>query len=101
MALKTRIRLLTCARLLISAFALVVFLVAAQIAFGGGEAMQPTPMGMMWEVIVALFGLLNTVLTGVMVWLVSNLREAFQRISRLEGDDQTRKALCDERHKVW
>ena len=99
MAHQTRLRLLTCIKFLALTVLSVVLLVSFGIA-SQGEAVQPTTSGMMWEAIMGLFGVLNTILTGVIVWLVSNQREAFSRIGKLETGEEVRSSICDERHKA-
>ena len=99
MAHQTRLRLLTFTKFLALTVSSFVLLASLGIA-SQGEAIQPTTQGMMWEVIMVLFGALNTILTGVIVWLVSNQREAFTRIGKLETGEEVRASLCDERHKT-
>lgn len=96
MALKTRIRLLTFTKFAVLVLTMVVLLTSVSMVSAGDA--PPGSTGMMWQMIMALFGMLDTVLTGIIVWLVSNQRETFQRIGRLESGEDVRAALCDERH---
>lgn len=52
----------------------------------------------MWQVIGVLVGTLNTVLTGIALWLIKNQAELFGRMRKVEADQQTLEALCEERH---
>ena len=52
----------------------------------------------MWQIITALFGVLNTILTGVIVWIISQQSELFGRLRKVEADQQTTERLCEERH---
>ena len=81
MALQTRIRLLSLTRLFVLALFIMIAAVAANVAYAG-EPAQMSQTGAMWQVIMTLFGVLNTILTGVIVWLVSNQKELFQRMGK-------------------
>lgn len=96
MALRTRIRLLSITRYTVLALTGLVVFVSASLASAGDSA--PTPAGMMWQVIMVLFGALDTILTAIIVWLVSNQRETFQRIGVLEKGEAVRAEICKERH---
>lgn len=96
MSLPVRIRLLSIIRVVILLVTSAVMLCSASLAHAGDVV--PSPMGMMWQVIMVLFGALDTILTGIIVWLVSNQREAFQRLSLLEKGEAVRAEICKERH---
>ena len=53
-----------------------------------------------WQMIVGLFGILNTILMGVIVWIINNQSSIFRRLGMVEANEQTRAALCDERHQT-
>lgn len=98
MALKTRLQLLTLTQFSTVALTAAVLFIAVSFAFAG-EGVPVSPTGMMWESIMALFGALNTILTGAICWLVSNQRETFQRIGKLETGEEVQSRICAERHQ--
>lgn len=103
MALQIRIRLLSVSR----AVLLASCICAAWITFCGYSAFAAADTaatvaanpGLAWWIIVSLLGSLQTILIGIAVWMISNIREMFVRIGQLEANGQTLKAVCDERHK--
>lgn len=56
------------------------------------------PDDILWQLVVALFGVLDTLLTGIMIWIICNQSELFRRLRQVEADNQTAAAVCDERH---
>lgn len=51
------------------------------------------------DIIFVLYGLLQTIFMGIGVWLISNDKELFKRVSRLETDVAVMDKVCDERHE--
>lgn len=76
---------------------LLVLLLSAQIHAAGTPSVSEHA-DIVWQMIVGLFGLLNTILMGVIVWIINNQSGIFGRIGKLEAANQVRAALCDERH---
>ena len=58
-----------------------------------------TSVSIMWQVITGLLALLQTIFICIGLWLINNQTEIFKRVGKLEASDQTREALCEERHK--
>lgn len=52
------------------------------------------------DIIMILFGMLQTVFMGIGVWLISNDKELFTRMGKVESAQATREAICDERNDV-
>ncbi len=52
----------------------------------------------MWQIIGVLVAALNTVLTGIALWLIKNQSELFSRMRHIEAAQQTADRLCEERH---
>ena len=63
-----------------------------------GEPSVAEHSDIIWQMIVGLFGILNTVLMGVIVWIINNQSSIFRRLGIVEANEQTRAALCEERH---
>lgn len=51
------------------------------------------------DIIMILFGMLQTVFMAIGVWLISNDKELFTRMGKAESEIATRKALCDDRNE--
>lgn len=51
------------------------------------------------DVILVLFGLLQTGLLALAVWLINNDRELFVRVGKMETSQASREAICEERNK--
>lgn len=64
----------------------------------GGSPIVTENADIVWQLIVGLFGILNTILMGVIVWIISNQSGMFGRIGKLEAANQVRSAICEERH---
>jgi hypothetical protein len=96
MSLKTRIILLTTTRLLVISVA-VFIMGCAGIVYAGGGAVESSDI--YWKIICALMSALSSICIGIQVWIIGNQKELFTRVAKTEADDQTRKALCDERHR--
>ena len=62
-----------------------------------GPAAPPDDTFSMKDIIMVLFGLLQTVFMGIGVWLIANDKELFTRMARVEGKIETRDAICDDR----
>ena len=98
MSLRVRTVLFSAARVLVLTVGiLIVYVYLVQAS--GDAANGNSPASMMWEVITGLLALLQTIFMGVAVWLINNQSELYRRLGKIEGDEQTRKAICDERHK--
>jgi len=84
---------------------LIVCAVSALTLLFGGHASAEAPASLnehadaAWRIVVVLLGGLQTILMGIAIWMINNIRELFTRTSKLEGNCQTLKAVCDERHK--
>lgn len=76
---------------------LLVLGLAARLHAGGAPVIAENA-DMVWQMIVGLFGLLNTILMAVIVWIINNQSGIFGRIGRLEAANQVRSAICEERH---
>lgn len=76
---------------------LLIFVLSAQIHAAGTPIITENA-DVVWQMIVGLFGLLNTILMGVIVWIISNQAGMFGRIGKLEAANQVRSAICEERH---
>lgn len=50
------------------------------------------------DIIMILFGLLQTMFMGIGIWLISNDKELFTRMGKVESNQATRDAICDERN---
>jgi hypothetical protein len=96
MSHKTRIRLLKASRWSLILAAAIVFLTAGSLYAGAGVVEAGD---VMWKIICALMSALSSICIGIQVWIIKNQTELFTRMGKVEADDQTRKALCDERHK--
>ena len=105
MALKTRIRLLALTRIGIVVLALSVVLLI--VGFANASDMTQIAIAQnnrLWQVITCLIGILDLLLSGILVWIVGNQKETFQRVSKLErGEDIRRdfvsKEICHEKMK--
>ena len=99
MALKTRIRLLAATRISIVDFTSLIVMAAFSAAFASDTTnIMLSQVGVLWQVIICLIGVLDLLLSGILLWIVGNQKEAFQRIGKLEKDEGIRDAVCDERH---
>lgn len=49
------------------------------------------------DIIMVLFGLLQTVFMGIGIWLIANDKELFTRVANVEKKQEVRDTLCDER----
>lgn len=65
----------------------------------GSSNPQPDDTFSNKDIIMILFGLLQTIFLGIGVWLIGNDREIFTRLRLVESRQETRDALCDERNE--
>ncbi|RQW89948.1 MAG: hypothetical protein EHM79_02255 [Geobacter sp.] len=84
-------------QILLIVVTLLVFVLSAQIHAAGAPVVAENA-DVVWQLIIGLFGILNTILMGVIVWIINNQSGIFGRIGKLEAANQVRAALCDERH---
>jgi TRAP-type uncharacterized transport system fused permease subunit len=105
MALKTRIHLLAMTRIFIVVFACVIVLAVFGIAFASDStSVTLSQVGALWQVIICLIGVLDLLLSSILVWIVGNQKETFQRMSKLEKGEDIRKEfvskeVCTEKMK--
>lgn len=76
---------------------LIILGIAVQIQAGETPSIAEHS-DIVWQMIVGLFGLLNTILMGVIIWIINNQSSIFRRLGKAEAALQTNAALCDERH---
>lgn len=77
-----------------------VMVIAARLLYAGEAPTMGEHPDFLWQIIVGLFALLNTILTAILIWIISNQKELFQRVGHLETGLATVEVLCDERHQV-
>lgn len=94
MAMRKKLR--TVQIMLIVVTLLVLGLAARLHAEGAPSVAEHTDI--VWQLITGLFGILNTILMGVIVWIINNQSAMFGRIGKLEAAQATRDAICAERH---
>ena len=105
MALKTRIRLLAATRIAIVSFACAIVLAVFGVAFASdATSIMIAQVGALWQVIICLIGVLDLLISGILVWIVGNQKETFQRMNKLEKGEDSRKEfvskeICDLKHK--
>ena len=51
------------------------------------------------DIIMVLFGLLQTIFLGMCAWMVANDRELFKRMGAVESKQSTQDAICKERNE--
>ena len=105
MALKTRIRLLAMTRIGIVVFACLIVFAVFGVAFASdATSLMIAQVGVLWQVIICLIGVLDLLISGILVWIVGNQKEAFKRLNSIETGKAFReefvsKEVCKEKHK--
>jgi len=69
----------------------------AIVAMAYAGTVQPDDSFSLKDIVMVLFGLLQTLFMGIGVWLIANDKELFTRMAKVEKDQQVRDAVCDER----
>lgn len=100
MAIHTRLSLLRLSQgaICICLAVLLSFFVAISCSAADMPSSVTPHVDILWQMFVALLGFVNAVLGAIAVWMISNIRELFVRMSTAETSIKVREELCDERH---
>jgi uncharacterized membrane protein YcjF (UPF0283 family) len=85
-------------RLFILAALTVVIVLSGFVIVHASNAPVPADSITSKDIIMILFGLLQTILLAIGVWLISNDRELFTRLRQVETKQEVRDNLCEERN---
>ena len=98
MAHHARLTLLNVAQLTVVICALVMAGLLGKVWAGSMPESAAPHADIMWQALIGLLCVINTVFVMIGTWMISNIRELLLRIGKTEANVQTMQAVCDERH---